>query len=728
MSSSPFDRTARLADRVLDGEVVFFIGSGFSIDSEGNSASRLVGRLLAGLLAMGTSLEDDARNRNQASALLDGLGQVFGLAGAKRPGAAARQPALCMTNANLALLAREYYNFNDWAVSALGVLSDELLDRPEPQRSRLARRIERLGTFLLTLVGDKVPLDPIECDALHSFGTDAAARGKALFLDIMGFANSSIMAGTPYESNVERVASSYQARLRPRHHALARLAREGLAAALVTTNYDLLLEGAYRLAGFVERENADPAPDGIPADRVPRFSRIAGANQFFTSGTGYRTALLLKIHGCAQAYRNARSEQIKSLMDATSTGPEAQPLAQKPNPWSGYLPALVFTYREIQTWRADAWSRDLIRTLLRTHTLALCGYSGADPVMHSTFREVYDEQSALYGTAPPQRKSESAEKASVFFFGIAGRREFHSLEILRAATLAGGFCDAALLNHPNHIEFEHVGGFPALDDHFRWLMHCVMRRLQANAVKGHLRRLAPRLLGRQCRDKELEAIIQRFAKLLKAEHEAVVTVAKAGEGVPPATRRREFGAVVGWTWHFVPGLLRELALADLVGRYQGGGRAFQAKRTWAYYHPASEYPERTAWTVIVELALRTLVAALPPVRHRRLAIGDLAIDDLVIGDAVAEESPYAAISFDTGDHWPQPAALCIHVKGLERPRVPEVTGVFRHITHWELGPQDAPWPMSPSGFCPRPKDMWDWALAKTRVNPSTAARHLKGVP
>ena len=100
----------------------------------------------------------------------------------------------------------------------------------------------------------------------------------------MGFANSAIMAGTPLDANVEPVARSYDGRLRPRHHALARLAREGLAPTLITTNYDLLIEGAYRLAGF-RRSRAAADPDGS-LDRVPRFSRIAGADQFFARGRG----------------------------------------------------------------------------------------------------------------------------------------------------------------------------------------------------------------------------------------------------------------------------------------------------------------------------------------------------------------------------------------------------------------------------------------------------------
>ena len=55
---------------------------------------------------------------------------------------------------------------------------------------------------------------------------------------------------------------------------------------------------------------------------------------------------------------------------------------------------MVFTYREIQHWWEDSWSWDFLRTLLRTQTIVFCGYSGADPVLHDTFRTVYEEMAA----------------------------------------------------------------------------------------------------------------------------------------------------------------------------------------------------------------------------------------------------------------------------------------------------------------------------------------------
>lgn len=699
------DASRRLARRVLDGEVVFFVGSGLSIDSEGNSASRLVGRLLAALLAMGTILSERKEGADgPAASLLDGLVAVFGIKGATVRGDVARQPALCMTRENLDLVAREYYNFNEWSVSALGVLSGELLRRSD--RKSLAARMQRLGTFLLTLVDDAVPLDAIDCDALEGFGADAGSRGKALFLDSMGFANPLIMAGSPRDPLVTVVVDSYKERLRPRHHALARLAREGLAHTVVTTNYDLLLEGAYRLAGFVDRENTEISPDGMPPDQVARFTRIGGANEFFARGRGYRTALLLKIHGCAQIYREVRSRQIERGRPTPDDGA---------NEWADYLTALVFTYREIQTWRADAWSRDLVRTLLRTHTVALCGYSGADPIMHSTFREVFEEKAASQRAARAGAGSDGPENASVFFYGLAGRREFHSLELLRAATAAGNFRSEDLLKHPNRIEFEREGGFPSIDDHFRWLMHCVVREVQINALTTQMRRLKPRLLRKQCGDSEFEAGCNRLQMLYEQERALVARSMEANSGSSPAARRRRLDAVVGWTWHFGPGLLREMALAEVVERYQGAGRAFHAKRTWSYYHPATENLERTAWATIVELAIRRLVASLR------------GTDTLALGDAVAEESPYAAMSFNVGDSPPRPNALCIRVKGFERPFGPvPLTGAFHRVAYWELRPQDVPWPLEKTGLCPLPEDIWQWALADVLPDGAAAAKVLAG--
>jgi hypothetical protein len=717
---SRFDATQRLVRRVLNGEVVFFVGSGFSIDSEGNKASRLVGRLLAGLLGMGAVLARSPHGEpGKASALLDGLGRVFGIECAQAPGDAARQPARCMTQRNLDQLAREYYNFNDWSVSALGALSKKLLDLDERVQQDLAARMQQLGTFLLGIVGDDVPFDAFDLAALGAF-EQPNARGKALFLDLMGFGNPTIMAGEPRVSELEKVAESYLGRLRPRHHALARLAREGLAPALVTTNYDLLLEGAYRLAGFVERRRDEPA-HGDTAD-APRFSRIAGADDFFARGTGYRSALLLKIHGCAEAYREARAASLAAAGAAAAAATRgARPSMAA---WEGYLPALVFTYREIQTWRADAWSRDLIRTLLRTHTIALCGYSGADPIMHATFREVYEEKAlesarvalpAVNRVTPRADRpaaasvpaSEQAKNATTFFFGRAGRREFHALEILRAATVAAGFSPGELTEHPNQIESDDPGGLPTVDDQFQWLLHCVTRELQRRTLRSRLRRLASRLLQRQPRDKELELILGLFDALCEGERARVDAATVADSNVPAAARRGDFEAVVARTWFFVPGLLRELMLADSIDAHQGLAGGLRRQRSGFYYYPIAEHPEWAAWAVVVELALNRLIESFAGV------------------SASVEESAHAAVSFPAGPGGVHPAALCIRLAGFERRgRRPPLKGAFRHVTYWELGEKEVPWPVVSRGRIPSAEMLWDWALGRRLPTDEEAAHHL----
>jgi hypothetical protein len=688
----PFEAIERLAERVLGGAVVFFIGAGFSISSEGNTTDRLIGRLLARLLAMGTCLAGETVDGapSEGRAVLDALGSVFELPEARRQADEDHQPARCMTAENVKLLAREYYKFNEWCVSALGILSREMKELDAGRRPVVGERIHRLEGFLLAIFKDAVPLEEVRWEYLGRIARDAD-RGKALFLDTMGFANPDIMAGRPREREIDDVARSYGQRLLLRHHALARLAREGLLPCLVTTNYDLLLEGAYRLAGFQEREAlASAEPDPLPTTAVPSYSRIAGATQFFARGENYRTALLLKIHGCAENYRDART---------TSMGSDsARPGSAGATAWADYLPALVFTYREIQTWRADAWSRDLLRTLLRTNTLALCGYSGADPVMHSTFREVYEEMADV---RPPDDVSRASRDAPLFFFDIAGKREFHGLEILRASTEAiGSVVQGKLTEHPNRVEFQIVkGGFPNLDDQLCWLLHRVLRAQQAQSLRGHLRRVASEVLGHPCPDEDYERLNARFDDLRKAEQARIAGATGARE------RRRRFDCAVGWTWHFLPGLLRELALGEFIESQQGPGRTVRSARRGWWYFPATERAEWTAWAAVVEMALGEMVRAWR---------GKEASDDAAWQWISAEGSPYATVSFAKDETQRQPFALSIRLAGFARNnRASRPPGAFRRVTDWELGEKDVPWPKKPVERCPDAHAIWRAALGET---------------
>ena len=139
----------------------------------------------------------------------------------------------------------------------------------------------------------------------------------------------------------------------------------------------------------------------FPPTRWPTYERITRAHQYyyrplrrrlenvqpngasddaplFLSG-GQQAATIVEIHGCAETYRHAcygPSEESGTLAEVLSS--------------------LVFTFREIQNWRQNSWSRDLLLTLLRTRTMVFCGYSTADPVLHDTFRTVYEEMARRF--------------------------------------------------------------------------------------------------------------------------------------------------------------------------------------------------------------------------------------------------------------------------------------------------------------------------------------------
>jgi hypothetical protein len=164
-------------------------------------------------------------------------------------------------------LALEYYHINDWmssAYAALLDLADELADHPG-----LARTIAGIENRLLARYDGRISPN-LRMDLRRLLKLEEShARGKALFLDTMGFTDPAVMAGAPLAPKLVDVAKSYRGRLRPRYDVLARLAREGLSPVLLTTNYDLLLEGGYRMAGFAPRAKDGGAPSRRETDLLP---------------------------------------------------------------------------------------------------------------------------------------------------------------------------------------------------------------------------------------------------------------------------------------------------------------------------------------------------------------------------------------------------------------------------------------------------------------------------
>ncbi len=665
MSAFPQEGLERLAERVVAGDVVFFIGAGFSLDSEGNSAARLIRRLLARFEALTASLAEDR--------LLDALKETFHLQGGT---------STVLTRKNVDSLVRDYYLINDWMCSAYSRLLGDL------DRLRTPGFVEMVHAREQELLESKDILQPMDLTKLALLSP--RDRGKALFLDTMGFSDLAVMAGEPLAPEVSAVAASYGDRLRPRHHVLARFAREGFCPMLLTTNYDLLIEGAYRLAGFSPREAEGIQPHRrLPPTTFQHFSRIASATQFFGQGDDKRSAFLLKIHGCTESYRQAR--------DATQSH------------WSAYLPSMVFTFREIQNWREDSWSRDLVSTLLRTRTIVFCGYSTADPVLHDTMRTVYEErakrrrQSAV-PQVTPSVAGPGAETAPAFFLGTSGKTEFHGLEILRAASQAVGDESPPLANHPNYLRFYlrpqkgKSPRFPNLDESLLWLFHLAFRKRQRQALESDLSRVVTLLLGYPCPSTELQEVIGHFEALAAAEAKA----AGQWEEKPTSHSRRQFQRIASWTDRFQVGLLREFALAEMVLRSQGPGLDLDDLRRSAWYYPTSDHPDWTAWAAVAEVALRRRIAS-----WRRAKEEDWARDSPWVSPGEGEHPNLLAAR--SGKE-PTPLRLILRLGGFGRPgERSKVVGIARREDVWELRYDAIPWDRKASGSTPPAQTLWDWA-------------------
>ena len=69
--SPTLDTVERLVSRIIAGEGVFFVGAGFSLDSEPNSSERLIRRLIARFAAMTERLADSPAS--VAAQLREGL-------------------------------------------------------------------------------------------------------------------------------------------------------------------------------------------------------------------------------------------------------------------------------------------------------------------------------------------------------------------------------------------------------------------------------------------------------------------------------------------------------------------------------------------------------------------------------------------------------------------------------------------------------------------------------
>lgn len=704
MTPTATHRLEDLSDRVLAGDVVFFVGAGFSLDSEGNSGWRMVARLVARFFGMhealtkpGVLLREAAVVGAAVKDLHRGLLLTFGLGKLLDT---RDYPGI------IRQLSASYYQINDWICSAFGEITG-FLAGDGVAADALDRIVAAINTaeniWLRRFNSDEtVPLPPIALAGLE--GLPPSLKGKALFLDTQGFRDPAIMGGGPELPTGGEVAASYGHRLRPRHHALARLAREGLCPTLITTNFDLLLEGAYRLSGFRQPGDATADGDDLPPTRHPDFARIATAAQFYygrgsraAGRGGQRTAHIVKIHGCADGYKRARTMGAEALR--------------------AILPSLVFTFREVQNWRTDSWSRDLVHTLLRTRTMVFSGYSAADPVLHDTLRTVYEEMAATgerLGPALRTRSTPERSDAPAFFLGRRNSAEFHALEVLRASSRAVGVADPELARHPNYLEFGLIDDaaecFPRVDELMGWLFHRVYRKRQAGAARSDLRSIATLVLGHPPRQVEVERVWENFDRILTSECGAAGgwLDTPSDDRAENARRRAACARVTAWSWAFHPHLLRELALADLVLRHHGPGVGLGDLRAKPWYYPAGDNHAWTAWGVVVEVALRRMAAA---------QAGQPAVwanPDRWSNPAPALEPTACvlpSVALSAAADRPAPLCLTLGFDGFGRVgRHAPVEGLYRRRVFWTLRMDRLPWTPA-DRRTPDAGTLWRWASA-----------------
>ena len=574
---TPNGSTERLVTRILAGEAVFFIGAGFSLDSEGNSTDILIARLLARFEAIIQHLTREGMEApaSVAERLKNTFEGIFDIQ---------EKSGTYVVWELIKPLLGEYYKINDWMINAYAILILELNKVPTAL-DRILGQINTSENIALNRYQTGEALQIIKLDALNQID-NACDRGKALFLDTLGFDYDKVMQGNPMINDIDTVLGSYRSLL-PRHYVLAKLAREGFCQTLLTTNYDLLLEGAYRLSGFLPQdEEANASTEINKIDQIAatynEFSRIASPTQFFRKGNAHRKALIVKIHGCAENYRR---EKIKGAEYLRS-----------------YLPAIVFTYREIQNWRNDSWSRDYFQTLLRTRTIIFSGYSAMDPVIHDTFRTVYEEIAAHHGHHSDPSGLET-EGAPAFFMDIAGPKQFYGMETLRAASQAMGASNPDLIEHPNYLQFhlKKYKTFPNLDEQMRWLFHRTYRRRQAQILNTDLRRMAALLFKHPCNERQLSMIQESFKGLLESELSTKTSL-------KTESKRRFFETTVSWTEQFHSKLIREYVFAEANHCHTGAHRkTLAALRKTPWYYPMLDHPEWAGWSVVLELALRNMI-------------------------------------------------------------------------------------------------------------------------
>ena len=321
---------------------------------------------------------------------------------------------------------------------------------------------------------------------------------------------------------------------------------------------------------------------------IEQFTVVSCLEDFLKRGHGNRTVRLLKIHGCLGDYRERASYEERRA----------------------YLKSIVFNYREIQHWRRDAWARDLVRGFQRTHSVVFLGYSMADPVVHATMREVYEEMENW--RAPD---SKPTEDPPAFYFSYGEARDFYAVEILEAADQAVGIKrekpEEHREEHPHFLDFHGMWPkgapglkFPNQDEALKWVNHLAFRKLQEQALDQALEQALMDTLGEPRPKSRIESIKEQLEAITKAEREAIYELEFQGD--------ERFKEITDWTWTFHPAVMRAMVCTEReqIDAVPVDLRAWEGESGMLMkaYCPSNDHLPWLAWSTVVELALRRAAA------------------------------------------------------------------------------------------------------------------------
>ena len=320
----------KLAERIRRGEVVFFVGAGFSIDSEGMSAGVIVRRLwvrLEGLcvLCWGEGGQQVLKEFWATFSLgrYDGVGFLEEVRNWATSMPRPREPWRATSHA-IEDMASRYYEFNEWLCKAYGRLLALVRGkyRDPAAYERFLNDLEKLEGALSRDGHAKHALPSEIPSWLFKCGLGSSPKpvetfqlGKLVLMASFGFWDEAAMAGRCREAEhlrghgrresddhaKEGIEHAVRDRLRLRHHVLARLAREGYCPTLVTTNFDMLLEEAMHASGLEAEPHGGDGGTGMAhgPDRiaeafslqVPYYDVISDPHAFYLRGKAFKTAL-----------------------------------------------------------------------------------------------------------------------------------------------------------------------------------------------------------------------------------------------------------------------------------------------------------------------------------------------------------------------------------------------------------------------------------------------------